>query len=153
MDYTPEENLLRFIRESNAIEDIHHEPTQKEIKEYNRFLDLDEVKIADLIMFVSVNAPGHKLRDKQGADVWIGGELAPLGGAALPYKLQTILDDMEEAGAYSTHIKYEHLHPFTDGNGRSGRMLWLWQINKQRSIPKLSFLRLFYYQTLGETRE
>jgi len=145
--------LLMFIKESNAIENIHREPTTKEIKEYNRFLDLDVVNFEDLEKFVSVNAPGHILRNKEGVNVWIGGEMAPPGGVAIVYKLVSILVDMEEAGAYSTHVKYEHLHPFTDGNGRSGRALWLWQTKKLHGcIPNLGFLQSFYYQTLQHAR-
>jgi len=149
------DRLLKFIKESNAIENIHRDPTKKEIKEYNRFLDLDAVTIQDLEKFVSVNAPGHILRDREGVNVYIGGQCAPLGGASLPYKLLTILDDMEEAGAYSTHVKYEHLHPFTDGNGRSGRALWLWQTKKlYEYIPhfRLGFLLENYYQGLQHAR-
>lgn len=46
---------------------------------------------------------------------------------------------------WEVHIAYEMLHPFTDGNGRSGRMLWAWQM---RNFP-LDFLHTFYYQTLN----
>jgi hypothetical protein len=36
--------------------------------------------------------------------------------------------------------------PTTDGNGRSGRALWLWCM---RGRAPLGFLHQFYYQTLG----
>ena len=40
-------------------------------------------------------------------------------------------------------------HPFTDGNGRSGRALWLWQMNNHAPF---GFLHTFYYQTLENSR-
>ncbi|MEE9510330.1 MAG: Fic family protein [Candidatus Bathyarchaeia archaeon] len=141
--------VIRFIRESNAIENIHREPTKAEIKEYNRFLKLKKITVHQLKKFVKVIEPKVVIRDEEGLDVRIGGKLAPLGHAEIPYKLKAILDKMELVGAYSTHIAYEHLHPFTDGNGRSGRILWLWQ---QKKIPELSFLHSWYYQTLQHSR-
>ncbi len=33
------------------------------------------------------------------------------------------------------HIEFEHIHPFIDGNGRTGRMLLWWHEMKQGQIP------------------
>jgi Fic family protein len=35
-----------------------------------------------------------------------------------------------------------------DGNGRSGRAIWLWQMLRQEGGAPLGFLHHFYYQTL-----
>jgi hypothetical protein len=45
------------------------------------------------------------------------------------------------------HVRYETLHPFTDGNGRTGRALWYWMMVGS-SRADLGFLHAFYYQTL-----
>lgn len=47
---------------------------------------------------------------------------------------------------FTTHLRYESIHPFSDGNGRSGRALWLWQM---KGRAPLGFLHQFYYQTLA----
>ena len=50
--------------------------------------------------------------------------------------------------AYTLHHEYETLHPFTDGNGRSGRVLWLWMLGGIKNTP-LGFLHHWYYQSLS----
>lgn len=156
------QRLERFIKESNAIENIHRDPTQKEIAEYNRFLKLKKITLAQLQKFVKVIEPTATLRALKGENVVIKQTIngksvvvgaPPKGGEKIPFQLQVLLLEMEKMGAYSTHVKYEHLHPFTDGNGRSGRMLWLWQTkNLLGGIPSLSFLQSFYYQTLSHAK-
>lgn len=141
-------NLDDFIRESNAIEGIYRAPTLEETNEHKRFLALKKITVHQLKKFVSVVAPGHVIRDKERMQVYIGGKMAPEGGKQIPRRLKTLLERMELAilTPWETHQLYEHLHPFTDGNGRSGRALWLWQ---QKEVTSLGFLHKFYYETLA----
>jgi hypothetical protein len=150
LSYTERYDLHDFVRESNMIESIYRAPTAEEINESIRFLALSQVTIADLEQFVKVNAPGHRLRDKVGLNVRIGRHLPPAGGPAIKKKLQALLDkiEMAELTPFQAHQAYEDLHPFTDGNGRSGRILWLWMM---QDAP-LGFLRTYYYQSLDEMR-
>lgn len=159
-----------FVKESNRIEAIHREPTDAEMEEFDRFLHLDKITIKDLKKFVSIYAPDHVLRDKKSLNVRIGakripminskgkvefaiwgGTLAPFGGKDIPLKLQSILDAMEQEGTYKTHVAFELLHPFTDGNGRSGRAIWAWQMYKKNGcLPDIGFLHSYYYQSLAK---
>ena len=142
-------SVVNFISESNRIEGILRAPTDAEIEEYYRFMALDIVTIEELIQFVSVYQPDAVLRDRPGLDVQVGGYIAPRGGPEIRERLQKILETpyvpQPYMQAYYQHVEYETLHPFTDGNGRSGRMLWAWQLGQ---APKLGFLHTFYYQTL-----
>jgi hypothetical protein len=135
---------IDFIRESNRIEGIFREPTKEEIEEFKRFMALEKVTIEDMKTFVSVYQPNARLRDVIGYDVRVGNYIAPRGGADIYYALQRILEEVPNTNAFNTHIQYEKLHPFTDGNGRSGRMLWAWKMKRL----DLGFLHMFYYQTL-----
>ena len=148
-----------FIEESNRIEGIIRSPTREELAAFRRFMQLDKVTVKDLETFVKVYQPDARLRDKAGLDVHIGVQMPPRGGPEIRTALQDILSGAVRRpwllvtkdrpdSAYSTHVAYEHLHPFTDGNGRSGRMLWAWQM---RDFP-LGFLHHFYYQTLANSR-
>lgn len=142
-----------FIVESNRIERIFREPTKQEITEFDRFLNLEKITIKDLKKFVSIYAPGHIIRDRTTLNVSVGGYYAPFGGKKIITRLQEILDNMDQNGAYKTHVQYELLHAFTDGNGRSGRALWAWQMFKKNGcLPDIGFLHSFYYQTLSNAR-
>lgn len=135
-----------FIKESNRIEGIRRDPTAEEIAEHDRFMALPEVTVAELERFVGVYQPGADLRDKYGMDVRVGAYFPPRGGPQIRHDLEDILGDSEDA--WAQHVAYEKLHPFSDCNGRSGRMLWAWRM---RRYP-LGFLHKFYYQTLAHSR-
>ena len=131
---------------------IERRPTDAELDAHKRFLALERITIADLEAFVDVVAPGKKLRTQPGMNVRVGSHIAPPGGPDIPVQLQTILDRANEGyDSWITHCHFETLHPFLDGNGRSGRALWLWQ-QRGRPLPPLLFLHRFYYETLSNFR-
>lgn len=141
--------LIDFIRESNRIEGITRDPSDREVDAHQRFLGLTEITALDLENFVAEVAQAE-LRCREGMDVRVGNHIAPPGGPEIVDALEHILANMATAGPYRTHCHYETLHPFMDGNGRSGRVLWLWQMGGE---APLGFLHRFYYQTLEAWRE
>ncbi len=145
--------LERFVRESNRIEDIHREPTRDEMDAHVAFLVLRTVTVTDLEAFVSIVQPDAVLRRRNGQDVRVGDHRPPPGGPAIEPALTELLADAGNGSrdAYDIHCVYETLHPFTDGNGRSGRVLWLWMMGGIESVP-LGFLHTFYYQALAANR-
>ena len=138
--------LKDFVRESNRIEGIYSH-LDTEIEAHERLLSLEIIEVSALEEFVETIAPGMILRRKVGHDVRVGNHIAPPGGHKIEEKLMHILSCMGPVGVYQTHLDYETLHPFTDGNGRSGRALWLWQMGGIECAP-IGFLHEFYYQTL-----
>lgn len=146
-----------FIEESNRIERICRPPNTNEIKEFDRFMALEEISVAQLKKFVSIYQPDAILRNKVGLNVRLGSYHAPPGGRAITSALQEILSAANgtppgrsrKEMAFFIHQKYEKLHPFTDGNGRSGRMLWAWMM---QDFP-LGFLHHWYYDSLSAWRD
>src|SRR3990167_7692597 len=138
--------LINFLKESLKIEGIFREPTTAEIDATITFLALPVPQTQHVIELVKVYAPNASLRDKPWMNVRIGNHVPPGGGNQILPKLETILR-LAQVGVnpHYVHVQYELLHPFTDGNGRSGRTLWLWQMNGK---APLGFLHKFYYQTL-----
>ncbi len=137
-----------FVRESNKIEEIHREPNDKEIKALEKFAGLEKITVADIEEFVKHNQEGAVLRREKGMDVSIGSFNPIPGGINIEIFLKKILEDAVYPNYIHIHTLYEKLHPFTDCNGRSGRALWLWQMNQQGEWPGLGFLHTYYYQTL-----
>lgn len=146
--------LIEFVRESNRIEGITRDPTTDEILASERFLHLFQLGLASLGELQAVLAPGKPLRDQHGMDVRIGDYLPPAGGPNIPQRLRSLLSRCNRgADTYDTHLNYESLHPYMDGNGRTGRMIWAWQMRNHGLNPfKRTFLHEFYYQALRKSR-
>ena len=145
---------LEFLIESNKIEGITRKPTIDELMSCSHFVNLSVVDIQDLISFVGVSEPGARLRDQPGMDVRVGQYYPPAGGQHIIYALQELLEQINigEITPYAAHVAYETLHPFTDGNGRSGRILWAWHMARIGQGISLGFLHTFYYQSLSHSR-
>lgn len=161
-------SLQAFLKESNAIENIHNRIIVKDVEVVIKFLNYSDLcvhdvqKLAlDICSLDTTRGVVPLLRSKSSMpSVIIGGYRPIPSGPEVIRVLGEILKTMNEGGYPSVmkcHISYEKLHPLMDGNGRSGRVLALWYARKYfpmeyKMIFKYGWLRSWYYWTLSESR-
>lgn len=144
--------LMEFAKESNRIEGVTNaDDNERMFKKLEAFLKLEKLTVENVCGF---NEWGE-LRDREGMNVWIGGKMAQSGGNYIRRSLETLLSNISNHGntsnvdAYNCHLCFERSHPFMDGNGRTGRAIWLWQMVRQHDYDlSLGFLHKWYYQSL-----
>ena len=145
-----DDQLKKFAIQSNEIEGIYDE--DRHLIHFDclrNFLCLDKIDICDLEMFVSRIEPGAFLRSDPEHIVYIGGNKA-CDSSLISSKLEKVLYQVNHdmVSPFISHQEYEFIHPFIDGNGRSGRALWLWQMVKHhRYNLNYLFLQMYYYQS------
>ena len=140
--------LIAFQHESNRIEGIAG-VSVGQLEALQTLLTAKQMNIALLSAYVTVVQPNAQLRATPNIPgVRVGNYIAPPSGPKLIRELEQLLSkvDRRVISAYQAHCEYETLHPFTDGNGRSGRALWLWMLNGK---APLGFLHQFYYDSLA----
>lgn len=152
--------IIDFVRESNKIEGITSKPTGDQMAFVHSFLSIDKVDAGSMHAFLDFFEPKAEFRCKPGMNVIIHtGNVVnhrPIpGGPEVERKFEQVLEAANEGvHPWIVHQEYETLHPYMDGNGRSGRILWAWQMLNQKITPGISlgFLHAWYYQSLEHGR-
>lgn len=69
-------------------------------------------------------------------DVWIGGHkgMAP---AKIPMAMNNLLSTQGFTHTRAWHVQFETIHPFADGNGRTGRLIMWWMELQRGQKPTL----------------
>lgn len=153
--------LIRFVAESNMIEGITREPLRDELDITRNTIELDALLPGHLERAAQIfTRENGALRDRFGMNVKIqkGNTIIhapPPGGPTIPRLLLDMVDDINRMTGtpFKNHRSFETLHPFMDGNGRTGRLLWAFDMKKRgEAWHKLGFLHTWYYQSLAASR-
>ena len=78
--------------------------------------------------------------------VWIGGREATDYGE-IDSRMRLWINQIKSLSPKLSHIDFEHIHPFVDGNGRTGRLLMWWhevQLGQQPTLIKFEDRHEYY---------
>ncbi len=147
-------NDLEWIRESNLIEDVDNPADDKRgVQVWNQLACMPWV--VDTILWIHRRLLyGHHHANPgriRVYHVWVGGHkgMSPfLIADALRNFIYTYATAADAEIITHSHVIFERIHPFEDGNGRTGRMLMNWQRVRAGLNPLLikASERQTYYQ-------
>jgi len=128
------DKIKKFIHESNKIERVYSEEADEEAYRAWKFLEnFNELTISRILEIhrLIMKTLNPKIAGKfRNCSVRVGRWLAPNPGSVrrLIFQwLETCNDVKTEEEIKKSHIAFEKIHPFEDGNGRVGRIIYNWQ--------------------------
>lgn len=174
INYYKMEDVMEFLRESNAIEGVHDQDSLDQARHAWEFLiEQDKLtpgvilKTHKILMIPSCLRPDERGYFRTVA-VYVGGREGMRHDkirAAIDHWVMNVMDIIKngknEAKTFLEnvikvqHVEYEKIHPFVDGNGRTGRMFMNWTRQKL-GLPILIIKadeRWDYYKWFREEEE
>ncbi len=127
-----------FLRESNYIEGEYSHIALRDAHEawayavVRKHLTLNDIKQIHYLLMRNLRPDiAGKWRT---CDVYIGGERKRFSSIrSLEKKVSEWIEGLKINDYKTAHILFENIHPFEDGNGRTGRILMNWQITRKSS--------------------
>ena len=143
-----EKQVIDFIKESNAIEkEYSDQAVQSSLLAWDYLAGcIDQLSLKDIlciheIMLEMINPKiAGRLRSELKINVSVG-LYNPPEYNKVPWQLSQWIFWVNKCDYKITedinrlHIEFEKIHPFVDGNGRVGRLIWLWM----RQLGELPF--------------
>lgn len=136
------EHIEEFFTESNKIENVHGEDALTQTLTAWEHITKQNELTHDVIK----STHGKILENRQpeiageyrSVNVIVG-EDKPPAPPAVPTLMEELLEHTPTTAtqAIQWHVYFEKIHPFTDGNGRIGRMIYAWHCNKLNIKPVL----------------
>jgi len=145
--------LRKFIQESNkieSIEDITEIPYS--VKAFNKIEKITVESILKIHKEIMSNLEpdiAGQLRDKV---VYVGGRTCPTEDLENRLLALCLVTPETSIQALDWHIRFETIHPFFDGNGRTGRLIYYWQC-KNIGVQPILFCKSnlqWYYDLFKE---
>lgn len=131
---------LEALRESNAIEGIYDLASYcQALLAFDYMLKQDEITLDVILKAHKTLMKGQPLETAYKGNwrtiqVFIGGREAPRW-EGLPLRMEDwIENDWLRMAPLDSHVTFEQIHPFVDGNGRIGRMLLFWKQIKDHGV-------------------
>lgn len=147
-------HLERFLRSSNEIEGEVWKKLPIEAAKFALSLAYNDITSEDICKIHALH--GEDLRSQNNVElgkfrvyhVRVGKWIAP-HPLEVPELMEDFCKNWKTYDAWKAHNEFELIHPFTDGNGRVGRLLWLIKMQQKEYSLDKDFLKEYYYQTLN----
>ncbi len=149
--------MKQHIRESNLIEGIDSdEEDRRSLRAWNWALgNIDMVFTSGYLLelhrrITLKQLPPSERGKWRKVQVYVGNHIPPAPGFVVSQiggYLNDLRHDYVTLDPRMMHVAFEAIHPFIDGNGRTGRMLmWLHELKqgKQPTLLKASERQLYY---------
>ena len=154
-DGTPVDDILETLHHFRAIDyviDCAEEPLTEEIIKHIHYILKHDTRDSTLSWFA---VGDYKKRGNT-----VGGH-ETVKPKDVPRKMKELLDSYNKKSEYTIndiiafHAKFEHIHPFQDGNGRVGRLIALKECLHHNIIPFIieDSKKHFYYRGLANWHE
>lgn len=159
--------IKKLIRESNLIEgydDPKMDAQSLVAWEFLQDVALDQLshscimRVQKIITLTQTdllpNQRGY-YRGMAGNDINVKvGNHTPPNYSMVKFRMANWVMDQQDEESKWNHYLFEDIHPFVDGNGRTGRMIMWWQQDKRGEEPWLILAkdRQAYYDWLNECR-
>lgn len=137
MSYTAQERD-EFLRESNAIEGVYDERSLAQAEKAWTYLmkratlDLGVILKIHRILMLHMDLEDSQKGAFRTVPVWIGSSNCPtlhhelIRTALQGWCIGMNFGKSSKEDWKKLHVEYESIHPFVDGNGRTGRMFMNW---------------------------
>ena len=129
-------NLCKFLEESNKIEGVYDKDSLEQAKlSWEHCIKQDKLTLSAILKTHAILMKNQNIRKNQKGKlrtqgVFVGNRLCP-HYSDVPRLIDYWIANLEQSKSQKDfkidHINYENIHPFIDGNGRTGRIFMNWQ--------------------------